>query len=166
MVHNRYPGEYHASGIKPDASCRVIEGLNVYLANLSVLYVKLHNIHWNVVGEGFFELHAKTNDLYEAIGQEMDKVAERIKALGAYPLASMCEYLDAASIKELPSEDISAACAARLILEDFCQMLKLLKKIDSIAKETLDECTLSLLAEAMCFFEKNIWFFNAYLTKC
>lgn len=158
--------QYCQSGLNPETTCKVIEGLNIYLANLGVLHIKLHNIHWNVVDEGFFALHAKTQELYERVAAELDKTAERIKMLGEYPLASLQDYLDAASIEELPSDDISSRCAAQIIVEDFCRMLKLVRKLDCIAKETLDECTVSLLAEAMCFFEKNIWFFNAYLTKC
>jgi DNA-binding ferritin-like protein len=31
--------------------------LNVYLSDLAVLNVKLHNLHWNVVGPQFVQLH-------------------------------------------------------------------------------------------------------------
>lgn len=153
-------------GLKPEITSKVIEGLQLYLANLGVLQIKLHNIHWNVVDSGFFALHAKTQELYENVGEKMDQAAERIKMLGEYPLASLQDFLDAAAIEELPSEDISSLCAAEIIIEDFCQLLKLVRKVDYITKETLDECTSSLLAETMCFLEKNIWFFNAYITRC
>lgn len=145
---------------------RVVEGLSIYLANLNILYVKLHNLHWNVVGIGFFDLHEKTGELYEAIAQQLDQTAERIKMLGCYPPASMREYIEIGTIEELPSENFSTPCVAKIILDDFCTMLKLVRRIDSVNKETPDSCTAGLLGDAMCFFEKHIWFFKAYLTKC
>ena len=30
---------------------------NRYLANIGVMYVKLHNLHWNVVGPQFKAIH-------------------------------------------------------------------------------------------------------------
>jgi hypothetical protein len=35
----------------------MIKSLNVYVANLAVLNVKFHNLHWNVVGPQFIPLH-------------------------------------------------------------------------------------------------------------
>ncbi|MPM79340.1 DNA protection during starvation protein 2 [bioreactor metagenome] len=160
------PDEYCQSGLKPEITRRVVEGLSVYLANLGILYVKLHNLHWNVVGGGFFDLHEKTGELYEAIAQQFDQVAERIKMLGCNPPASMSEYIEIGTIEELPSESFSTTCVAKIILDDFCCMLKLVRKIDAINKDTSDSCTAGLLADAICFFEKNIWFFKSYLTKC
>ncbi|CQR73792.1 DNA protection during starvation protein [Sporomusa ovata DSM 2662] len=166
MKNECCPDEYCHSGLKPEKTRRLVEGLSIYLANLNILYVKLHNLHWNVVGVGFFDLHEKTGELYEAIAEKFDIVAERIKMLGCYPPASMRDYLEIGSIDELPSENISTACVAKIILEDFCEMLKLIRMIDPLAKEARDDCTVGILAEAMCFFEKHIWFFTAYLTKC
>ena len=30
---------------------------NAYLANIGVAYIKLHNLHWNVVGSQFKAVH-------------------------------------------------------------------------------------------------------------
>ncbi len=166
-MHNGYcPNQNCPCGLDPEKVETLVECLNIYLANLNVLFIKLHNIHWNVIGVGFFDIHVKTEELYDFVADQLDKVAERIKALGCYPLASMEDYLEVATISELPSGNISTPCAAKIIVEDFCSMLSLVRKIDSVAKETLDECTIGLLVEAICFFEKYIWFFSAYLSKC
>jgi len=39
--------------------------LQEYLSNLAVLNVKLHNIHWNVVGENFLKIHDFTEEAYD-----------------------------------------------------------------------------------------------------
>lgn len=140
-------------------NCELVEDLNIYLANLNILFVKLHNLHWNVVGVGFFDLHEQTQILYESVADKFDAVAERIKMLGYLPLASIQDYLNVATIQELPSTNFSSQTVARIIIDDFCCMVSLLKKI-----KNADDC--GIVGEGICFFEKYIWFFNAYLTRC
>ena len=38
---------------------KTINALNQYLADLNVYYRKVQNYHWNVIGQGFFTVHAK-----------------------------------------------------------------------------------------------------------
>ena len=68
--------------------------LNTYLANLAVLNVKFHNIHWNVVGKQFVQVHEFTESLYDAFFEQYDAVAETLKMRNVYPVASLKEYLE------------------------------------------------------------------------
>lgn len=152
-------------GMKDESIMEIVDALNITLANLNILYVKLHNFHWNVVGMGFFDMHAKTQELYEHVAEMLDGVAEKIRMYGYNPLASMQSYLKVGTIKEAPSENINATTVANIIEEDFEEMLIGLKELDEIAKDTLDECLINMIADSMCFFEKNIWIMNAYKTR-
>ena len=38
--------------------------MNAYLANIGVSYIKLHNLHWNVVGSQFKAAHEYLETLY------------------------------------------------------------------------------------------------------
>ena len=53
-------------------SCKI----KTYLANLAVWNVKLHNIHWNVVGPYFVSVHEYTEKLYDEVFEAYDAVAE------------------------------------------------------------------------------------------
>ncbi|MBP2649466.1 MAG: Ferritin Dps family protein [Firmicutes bacterium] len=158
--------QYFSSDFNPANACKVAEGLNVYLANLNILYSKLHNFHWNVVGAGFFGLHAKTQELYEKMATELDIVAERIKALEYMPLASMHEYLQAATISDISSKPFTTEEVTQMIINDFSCIVRLLRKIEAFAKKASDECTIGLITEAICYFEKQIWLMNASLEPC
>ena len=59
--------------------------LNTYLANLAVWNVKLHNLHWNVVGKLFVSLHEYTESRYDAAFEAFDEVAEVLKMRGEMP---------------------------------------------------------------------------------
>jgi starvation-inducible DNA-binding protein len=150
-------------GADHESPCKTAEGLSHYLADLNLLYIKLHNLHWNVVGEGFFCLHHKTQELYEAIGEKLDRVAEHIRAMGLVPPASMEEYLHLATIRELPGKPFADKEAAMVIVEDFTCVLKLLRKIVEVAEKRNDGCTVDMLTEDICFFGKNLWMLRAYL---
>ena len=65
-------------GLTPEATKKVAEHLDQHLADLHVLYAKLHNYHWFVEGSGFFTMHAKLEELYDGVAEEIDAVAERI----------------------------------------------------------------------------------------
>lgn len=75
------------TGLDPAYAKRLADAFNVYLANLHVTLVKIHNFHWNVVGVDFFDFHKELDTVYEEINKEIDRVAERIKMLGSFRLA-------------------------------------------------------------------------------
>lgn len=39
-----------------------VDKLNIFLSNLAVINVKIHNLHWNVVGPNFFVVHKMTEN--------------------------------------------------------------------------------------------------------
>lgn len=83
--------------------------LNRQVANLNVLYVKVHNFHWYVKGEQFFALHVKFEELYNDITLKMDEVAERLLSIKGSPAATMKEYLEIATIQEATAKKMPGA---------------------------------------------------------
>ena len=69
-------------------SNQLVELLNKNLANMQVLYVKLHNYHWNVKGINFKPIHEMTEAYYNYFAEQYDEVAERIVQLGGKPLVT------------------------------------------------------------------------------
>ena len=78
--------------------------LNTYLSNLAVLNTKLHNLHWNVEGAKFMQVHEYTEELYEQFFELFDEVAELIKMRGEFPLVKATDYVENATIEELESK--------------------------------------------------------------
>lgn len=153
------------NGLDPDYAKRLADALNVYLANLHVVYVKVHNFHWNVTGVDFFEFHEKLKDLYEQVAMHLDDIAERIRALGHWPLASMHEFLRCATLREAPSVAYNTPAIAHALVGDFSETARYLREVDRLVRPTSDEYTIQLLEDAFSFLEKNVWFFSAYLCR-
>jgi starvation-inducible DNA-binding protein len=68
-----------------------LELLQKYLSNLGVLIVKLHNVHWNVVGNQFLRVHTFTEEVYDEMFKNYDEVAELLKMKNIMPLSTMAE---------------------------------------------------------------------------
>ena len=142
---------------------KTIEKLNLYLANLNVLYRKVQNYHWNIVGAGFFSVHAKLEEYYDAINTQIDDVAERILSIGGRPLGTLKDYLEVTTIKEAENKEISILEAVADVKKEFEAMLKLVKEIKVVADEENDYGTSALVDEYISTYEKNLWMLNAYL---
>ena len=84
---------------------KTVEKLNLYLVNLNVLYRKVQNYHWNVVGKGFFTIHSKLEEFYNDLNGQIDDVAERILSIGGRPYGTLKDYLELTTIKEAENKE-------------------------------------------------------------
>lgn len=140
--------------------------LQSYLANLAVLNVKLHNIHWNVTGKQFMEVHNFTEETYDQLFEAYDEVAELLKMKGEYPLSTMAEYLEKTNIEEIKAKDFGRTEARELVKKDLEIMKELAVKIRNTADDEGDFETVGMFEDYVADFSKNIWFLNAMLTPC
>lgn len=150
-------------GLSNEETKKVAEHLDQHLADLHVLYAKLHNYHWNVEGKGFFTLHAKLEELYDAVAEEIDEVAERILMIGHRPSASLADFLKKAKLKEAKSEAISCTDIATDLLADYGQLMERLRTGVVAAQEANDEASADLMIGSLAEYEKTIWMLDAFL---
>ncbi len=137
--------------------------LQQYLANLGVLIVKFHNIHWNVVGKQFVRIHNFTEEIYDQFFEDFDAVAELLKMKNVMPLSTMAEYLENASVKEVKAKDFSVKEALEIALADMETMKAMATEIRNLADDEGDFETVAMFEDYVAFFSKNIWFAGAML---
>lgn len=137
--------------------------LNGYLANVAVSYVKLHNLHWNVVGSQFKPVHEYLETLYDAFAEVLDSVAELLKIDGEKPLASMKDYLAVATIKEIDGKDYSAEEVITIVLADMEAMKEQAEAIRAQASEEDNYSVVNLLEDDLSNYNKTIWFLKSML---
>lgn len=141
----------------------LIERLAKHVADFSVLYTKLHNYHWHVGGLEFSVIHKVTEEYYEEITENYDTLAERILQLGGTAPASLKEYLSLSGIKEETKKAFSGKEVLANIKADFEYVLADLKETRTIASDSNDAGTDSLLTDLIADLEKKIWMINASL---
>lgn len=147
---------------KTDQAKSVEQVLNRQVANLNVLYVKVHNYHWYVKGPNFFTLHVKFEEFYNEITVQMDEIAERLLTLKGSPAATMKEYLEMASIQEASGKEDANTMVQNLI-EDFATLCSEYQEGIDLADEAEDQPTADMLTGFKADLEKHMWMLRAYL---
>lgn len=131
--------------------------MNNLLADLNVLYVKVHNYHYNVVGNEFLETHLALEAEYNMIHGWIDQVAEAIKIEGEYPAATMEEYLKLATIKETASQDYTKVEIFTSLIADYTQLLADIADI----KQTASSTVVNTIEPIEDYLKTKLWFFKA-----
>lgn len=131
--------------------------LNVYLADLNVLYHKLQNFHWYIKGKDFFIVHTKLEEYYDNIKESIDEIAEHILMIGGKPEATLESYLRLAKIKEATAEEIYSDKIFEVVIADFEYLLDSVVSIKKEADETSDYLTSALMDDYIKNFTKNLW---------
>ena len=137
--------------------------INGYIANIGVGYIKLHNLHWNVVGSQFKAVHEYLESLYDSFADVLDETAELLKMADAQPVASLKGYLEIATIKELPDEKIDQ----KKVLESVLADLELLQNQALEIRKAADahDCfgVANLMEDHITNYAKQIWFLRSML---
>lgn len=142
---------------------KTVKLLNQYVADLNVMNTKLHNLHWNVVGKSFKQVHVFLEELYEDLFEKFDEAAERIKMMENYPLASVKDYLALTRINELESKDVSIQDSFEIVLEDFNYLKSLAMDIRKVADEAGDFGTVMILEDHIASYDKVLYFIRQSL---
>ncbi len=143
----------------------ITEDLNLFLSNLNVFYRKLQNYHWNIKGEDFFTVHAKLEELYDNINEQIDEIAEHILIIDGQPLGTMKDYLNTAQIQEANNEKICSNKIFESILKDYNILIENATKVKEDADNDKKYDTSALMDEYLQDFKKKVWMIRQMLMK-
>ncbi|HEX2747264.1 MAG TPA: DNA starvation/stationary phase protection protein [Verrucomicrobiales bacterium] len=145
---------------KKDA--RIVDALNLMVADTYALMALTHLAHWNVEGPDFFPLHKAFQEQYEDLFEAVDEIAERIRALDAYAIGGLSVLAKTAGMEEfkspLPQKDYVAALivAHEKLVDDAV-------RCRDLAGETSDLQTQDLMIKRLQSHEKTLWMLKSYL---
>ncbi|NDB33519.1 MAG: DNA starvation/stationary phase protection protein [Nitrososphaeria archaeon] len=148
-------------GLSPDTRQKIISVLSNVLADQYVLCTKTRNYHWNVTGEDFAQYHKLFEEQYSAIDEDIDEVAERIRALGGKTIATLTEFLKSARLKEHAGEFPSAKTMIGNLLTDHETVIRNLRNDIEICDDVDDVGTEDFLTQLMEKHEKTAWMLRA-----
>lgn len=138
--------------------------LNTLLADEHVLYLKTRNYHWNVRGMHFQSLHKFFEHQYEELADLIDDIAERVRSLGHYAVASMKDYVVLARLLETNHTDGNAQKMLRNLLHDHETIIRILR--DELVREASkyqDIGTSDFITGLMEKHEKMAWMIRTYV---
>ncbi len=138
--------------------------LNKLLASYQIHYQNLRSLHWNIKGQGFFELHLKYEELYNRTLVIVDDLAERILSIGETPISRFSDYLATSPINELEIT-YDGATGVAYILSAQQALLNQERTLLQITGDADDEGTNALMSDLIREKEKTNWMFKAWLNK-
>ncbi len=141
---------------------RVVDGLNLVLADSYALMALTHLAHWNVEGSDFFQLHKAFQEQYEDLFEAVDEIAERVRALDGYAIGGLKTFAQAAGMEEfkspMPQKDYVAALivANEKVVDDAV-------RLRDTCCESNDLQTQDLMIKRLEYHEKTLWMLKSYL---
>ncbi|QSJ18368.1 DNA starvation/stationary phase protection protein [Nostoc sp. UHCC 0702] len=151
-------------GLTEEQRQGVIDLLNHDLADSYVVLVKTKKYHWDVVGPQFRSLHQLWEEHYEKLTLNIDALAERVRALGGYPVGTMEGFLKIATIKEHAGDVPNATGMVANLVEDHEQIVRNLREhIDRSSEQFHDEGTADFLTGLMEEHEEIAWMLRSFI---
>lgn len=143
---------------------RLIDSLNLVLADSYALMSLTHLAHWNVEGDQFFGLHKAFEEQYDALFEAVDEIAERVRALNAYAIGGLGTLAKTAGMDEfkapLTQKDYVAALivAHEKAVADFIQTRDLAGQVNDLESQ-------DLAIGRIQWHEKTLWMLNSFLKR-
>lgn len=141
------------------------EKLNLLLSDLVVFYHKLQSYHWYVKGTAFFEVHAKLEEYYDGINEQIDEVAEVMLMEGLKPASTMKDFLKIAKIKEGVKDYVEPSKIFKSVLDDFKYLLKSAEAVKAQADKKNNYFVSAKMDELIGDYKKTIWMISQSMMK-
>lgn len=139
--------------------------LNAMLANEVILSMKTTKAHWCIRASQVHALHALWTAQIDGMRMLTNEAAERVRALGAYPLGTVAESLRNSSLTEDQTPFLYASVAVDALRSDHehaCRMLRAATR-EFPSEGAEDVGTLDLLTRAVQFHEQCASMLGAFV---
>ena len=146
------------------AKTKLESKLNQYVADLTVMYTKLHNVHWYVEGRQFHAMHEIFEMYYDKVTEDLDVVAERMLQLEFKPVATLKGALEIAMIEERGEEFGKDLDFVEIVRKDFEYLLGLTLEVKEEADKAGDDPTVDIMNEFTAYYQKQLWMIKATLS--
>ncbi|MGI8933975.1 Dps family protein [Leptolyngbya sp. BC1307] len=151
-------------GLSEEQRQGVVDLLNKDLADSYLLIIKTKKYHWDVVGPQFRTLHELWEEHYEALSLNIDAIAERIRALGGYPIGTAKGFVENATLREHPGDLPAAEEMVERLVSDHEQVIRNLREhIDQCGDDHHDEGTADFLTGLMEQHEEMAWMLRSFI---
>ncbi|MEH2110766.1 Dps family protein [Nostoc sp.] len=151
-------------GLTEEQRQSVINLLNQDLADAYLLLVKTKKYHWDVVGPQFRSLHQLWEEHYQKLTLNIDALAERIRALGGYPVGTLEGFLKLATLKEHAGNVPTATGMVANLVDDHEQVIRNLRDhVDQSGENFHDQGTADFLTGLLEQHEEIAWMLRSFI---
>ncbi len=134
--------------------------LQPILSDLIAYGLIIKQLHWNVVGPHFRPIHLHLDEIYEAVEDAVDTVAERISATGHSPNGRVKDVAKSTELEDVPEGYLRDEKVLLLASERTRELVGLIRsRMEQI--EDVDTVTADMLHQIVATLEKHHWMIQA-----
>lgn len=148
---------------KTKTDSAVVAALNLLVADSYALLANTHHAHWNIEGRDFFALHHAFQKQYEDLFEAVDEIAERVRALDAYPQGGLRTLAKEAGLDEFTSGPLPAREFAAGLIVGHEKAIADTTALRNAAAHVDDLETQDLAIKRIQWHQKTVWMLKSYL---
>jgi starvation-inducible DNA-binding protein len=149
--------------LEEDERTKLVDLLNVGLANSLDLYSQVKQAHWNVRGMFFYGRHEMFDEIAENLEHHADELAERAGTLGGYANGTVRQSASNSEIPEYNFDAVNAKQHLAALTERYGEHAKWTRKAIKQVQEIDDVATEDLFTEILREVEMDLWFLQSHL---
>lgn len=139
--------------------------IKVLLANVTVMYYKTHQFHWNVEGIEFTQYHEFFGDLYTDVYNSVDPIGELLRKLDEYAPVSIDDLYKYKTLEEETTRVILLSDILASLIKANEEVLASLNKVFTIANADKQQGICNFIADRIDTHQKHGWFLRASAKK-
>jgi starvation-inducible DNA-binding protein len=149
--------------IKQETRTKMVEMLNIHLADTFDLFSHTKQAHWNVKGREFYQLHELYDELAEILLKFVDMLAERATILGGIAHGTVRMAAKNTRLPDYPDGPIGSMESVEALVERYAELAASVRAAIDSAEDANDMSTADLMTEFSRELDKALWFLEAHL---
>ena len=146
------------------ASAALSDNLQRVLTDLIALELVGKQIHWNVVGPNFRDIHLNLDDVVDIAREGSDEVAERMRAINAVPDGRPGTIAAATTVPAAPEGEILTSEGVAYIVSAIEAVVATLRGVDEDV-DSEDPTSSGIVEDLIGKLEQQAWFLSAEIRK-
>jgi starvation-inducible DNA-binding protein len=144
--------------LSPDAVRDLSGALNILLADMFGLYLKIKNFHWHMSGPHFRDFHLLLDEHGDQVFATTDDIAERVRKIGGTTLRSIGHIGRLQRILDNAAEFVTPMDMLAELRDDNKRLTTSMRETHGLCDEHGDVATASLLENWIDEAERRTWF--------
>lgn len=140
-----------------------LQEIESFIASCFDVFTSLHGFHWNVEGESFFDLHDFFKECYDALHENIDDFAERLRTFDLYAPGSLSEMKQLSLIKTHAERKLNATKMLEIFCENTIILVNQAKHLMKLSEQAGDLVTQDMFIGFIQDQEKKLWMARSYL---
>ena len=146
------------------ASAALRDSFQRVLVNLIALELVGKQIHWNIVGPNFRDVHLNLDEVVAIAREGSDEVAERMRAINAVPDGRPATVSAATTVPAAPEGEILTSEGVAYIVSAIEAVVATLRGVDEDV-DSEDPTSSGIVEDLIGKLEQQAWFLSAEVRK-